>query len=151
MHLLWSAGAMGPIPGEDMERWLLHGVPPKQLGRAIHRPVLEATAADLLVCGLLPGEVEKNLKPGELFKCRSLLPGRACRLVDCRLHCIVLQCVSQNPSWSGMGVCLLHPLPQLSGVHVGQPSRHTSHHNGCSHDVPRLPLSVLQAGTPSSP
>lgn len=58
---------MGPIPAEDMEKWLLHGVPPKQMGRAIHRPVLEATSADpasLLVCALLPGELERNMKPG---------------------------------------------------------------------------------------
>lgn len=62
-----TAGAMGPIPAEHMAQWLLYGVPPRQLGRAVHRPLLEATAADpgsLLVCGLLPGEVERAMKPG---------------------------------------------------------------------------------------
>jgi hypothetical protein len=67
MFLRCPAGTMGPIPAEDMEKWLLHGVSPKQMGRAIHRPVLEATSADpasLLVCALLPGELERNMKPG---------------------------------------------------------------------------------------
>lgn len=73
---------MGPIPAEDMEKWLLHGVPPKQMGRAIHRPVLEATSADpasLLVCALLPGELERNMKPGARYVLQAPYAALHCR------------------------------------------------------------------------
>jgi hypothetical protein len=50
-----------------MAAWLLHGLIPKQLSRPVHKPLLEATAADpaaLMVCGLMAGELERGLKPG---------------------------------------------------------------------------------------
>lgn len=58
---------MGPIPAQAMQAWLLQGQPPPQLHRPVHRPMLEAVAADptaLLVCGLMAAEVERGVVPG---------------------------------------------------------------------------------------
>lgn len=85
---------MGPITTDDMSAWLLKDMPPSQLGRPAHKPMLDATAADpagLMVCGLMAGEMERGLKPGE--SSRILACNMLCwPSTQDHVHCLAKPC-----------------------------------------------------------